>query len=249
MKLNIWLFLVILILGLGVSACGAIANPALDEQQLEQKVLEVIRKNPQVILESVQKFQQQQQNQQSNLRSQVLSQIKAKPNLIVRDSPVLGAKAQNLVLAEFSDFQCPFCAKAHATVNQFMAKHGDEVTLTFKHFPLSDIHPQAMAAAQAAWAAGQQNQFWQYHDRLFENQKQISPQFLVEVAEQLGLDLSKFNQDRNSAKASQAIAADMELGKSLGLSGTPFFVFNGLTFSGALDLAQLESVLAQVKNK
>lgn len=247
MKLKMWLVLAIVVLGVTLSACGAIANPQYTDQQLEEKILEVIRKNPQVILESVQKFQQQRQNQESNLRSQVLGQLKVKPDLIVRDSPVLGSKAQKLVLAEFSDFQCPFCAKAHGAVNQFMAKHGDQVTLTFKHFPLTDIHPQAMAAAQAAWAAGQQDKFWPYHDRLFAGQQQISPQFLVQVAEQLGLNLERFNQDRNSARATQAIAADIELGKSLGLSGTPFFVFNGLTFSGALDLPQLELVLAEVK--
>jgi protein-disulfide isomerase len=154
-----------------------------------------------------------------------------------------------LVLAEFSDFQCPFCSKAQATIKQFMQKHGDEVTLTYKHFPLTNIHPLALPAAKAAWAANKQGSFWQYHDALFESQKDLSEQFLVTTAEKLKLDLAKFNQDRNSKEAEAAIAKDVELAQSLGINGTPFFIFNGTPFSGALDLAQMEEILNKIKSE
>jgi protein-disulfide isomerase len=246
-KLLLIVFLVCV--SFSISSCGVSASPGdkVSDSELEQKVLEVIRKNPQVILESVQKFQQSQQNQAGNLREQVLSQIRTKPDLIVRDSPVIGSTSRKLVLAEFSDFQCPFCSKAHETVKQFMQKHGNEVTLTYKHFPLTNIHPLALPAAKAAWAASKQNQFWQYHDALFEGQKNLSEQFLVSTAENLKLDLAKFDRDRNGKEAEAAIAKDVKLAQSLGIDGTPFFVFNGNVFSGAPSLAQMEEVLSKVK--
>jgi protein-disulfide isomerase len=254
-QLKIWQrFLVVICtisLSFALSSCGAIANPGgqLSDSELEQKVLEVIRKNPQVILESVQKFQQGQQNQQSNLREQVLSQIKTKPELIVRDSPVTGASSRKLVLAEFSDFQCPFCARAQENLKQFMQKYGNEVTLTFKHFPLTNIHPLALPAAKASWAASKQAKFWEYHDALFEGQKDISEQFLLKTAETLKLDLAKFNSDRNSKEAEAAIAKDVELAQSLGINGTPYFIFNGNAFSGVPDLAQMETLLTKIKSE
>lgn len=248
-KLLLVIFLVCV--SFSISSCGANASPGnqLSDSDLEQKVLEVIRKNPQIILESVQKFQQGQQSQATNLRDQVLSQIKAKPDLIVRDSPVTGSISRKLVLAEFSDFQCPFCSKAHETVKQFMQKYSSEVTLTYKHFPLTNIHPLALPAAKAAWAAGKQDKFWQYHDALFVGQKNLSEAFLVSTAENLKLDLAKFNQDRNGKEAEAAIAKDVELAQSLGIDGTPFFVFNGNVFSGAPSLAQMEGVLNKVKDQ
>jgi protein-disulfide isomerase len=222
------------------------AKGEMSDATLESKVLDIIRKNPKVILESVKAYQQGQQSQQEELRQKVLSQIKTEPRLIIRDSPTTGSKSQKIVLAEFSDFQCPYCSRAHATINQFMALHEDKVTLVYKHFPLVEIHNEAQGAAQASWAAQQQGKFWEYHDRLFEQQKQLGEEFYVSVAKDLKLDLAKFNQDRNSASAKQAIAKDIELGKSLGINGTPSFVMNGLTFSGALDLSEMEAKLAEV---
>ena len=95
------------------------------------------------------------------------------PKSAIGDSPSTGSASQQIVLLEFSDFQCPFCARAHDTVKQFMAKNQDKVTLAYKHFPLTSIHPQAMPAAKAAWAAQQQGKFWEYYSALFEGQKQL----------------------------------------------------------------------------
>ena len=117
---------------------------------------------------------------------------------------------------EFGDFQCPFCAEAEPTVKQFIAQHADQVTLVYKHFPLSQIHPQATSAAQAAWAAQQQGRFWEYHDALFDQQKQLGEDLYLAIAEELDLDLEQFNRDRNSSEAKAAIDQDLELAQKIG---------------------------------
>jgi protein-disulfide isomerase len=224
-------------------------SPQLEEQVLEiirnhpEQVLQLVRNHPEVILESVQAYQQQQQSQLQQVRQAFLQALETNPKVVIRESPTTGASDLKVVLVEFSDFQCPYCAEAHKTIKQFMAKHQDEVTLVYKHFPLTPIHPQAMPAAKAAWAASQQGKFWEYHDALFSQPDKLSEEFYLATAKSLNLDLEKFEQDR--ANADSAIEDDIQLAEALGLSGTPFFVLNGEAFSGAVQLSDLEKALAR----
>ncbi|MFB2897038.1 DsbA family protein [Aerosakkonemataceae cyanobacterium BLCC-F50] len=213
--------------------------------QLEEQVLQIIRQHPEAIVESVQAYQQKIQNQLVQAQQAFVQQMKTNPDAIIGQSPMTGSPAKKIILVEFSDFQCPYCAQAHKTIKDFMAKHQDEVTLVYKHFPLSSIHPEALPAAKAAWAAGQQGKFWQYHDALFTQQNKLGEELYLETAKNLNLDLEKFNSDRQIAEKS--ITEDMILGESVGISGTPFFVLNGATFSGAVQLSDVEDVLARVK--
>jgi protein-disulfide isomerase len=218
-----------------------------NQQALEAQVLQIIRDNPEVIIESVQSYQKQAEDQMRASRQEFLQQMLTNPALIIGDSPTFGAEEQTIVLVEFSDFQCPFCARAHDTVTAFMEKHQGEVTLTYKHLPLKSIHPQALPAAKAAWAAQQQGKFWEYRDRLFEQQKQLGEELYVAIAENLNLDVEQFNRDRNSKDAEAAINQDLALAGDLGINGTPFFFLNQEAFSGALDVAEMEKVLEKVK--
>jgi len=213
--------------------------------QLEEQVLQIIRQHPEAIVESVQAYQEKIQNQLGQAQQAFVQQMKTNPDAIIGQSPVTGSPAKKIILVEFSDFQCPYCAQAHKTIKEFMAKHQDEVTLVYKHFPLSSIHPEALPAAKASWAAGQQGKFWQYHDALFTQQNKLSEEFYLETAKNLNLDLEKFNSDRQNAEKS--ITEDMILGESVGISGTPFFIMNGATFSGAVQLSEVENLLARVK--
>jgi protein-disulfide isomerase len=248
-KFWVSLFASVLLLVFSATACASAGQSGQPTgTEFETKVLEVIRKNPKVILESLQAYDQSQRQEQAKLREQVLQQIKQEPRLIIRNSPVIGATAQKIVLAEFSDFQCPFCSKAQAVTKEFINKHKDEVTLVYKHFPLVQIHPQALPAAQASWAAGQQGKFWEYHDGLFAQQDKLDESFYPALAQNLSLDVAKFNQDRNSEAAKTAVQKDLELGQTLGIRGTPTFIFNGFLFSGVAEMADLESYLAQIKS-
>ncbi len=250
MRLQPYLLSALVALLLIVTSCassGQSASAQLSDAQFESKVLEIIRKNPQVILDSVQSYQRSQAQQEEKLRDKVISQIRQEPRLLLRNSPVTGSTSQKIIMAEFSDFECPYCSKAQVVVKEFMSRNQNEVTLVYKHFPLTEIHEQAEPAALASWAAMQQGKFWEYHDALFEQQSKLSEGFYLEIAKTLKLDVDRFNRDRASAEAKASIKKDVELGKSLGVRGTPSFFINGVFFSGVPDVKNLEQLVAQIK--
>jgi protein-disulfide isomerase len=216
------------------------------DAQFQAKVLQVIRDNPEVILESVQAYQQKQAQQQQQGQQAFLQQMKANPKSVIGDSPTTGASDQKIVLLEFSDFQCPYCAKAHETLDKFMARHKNQVTLVYKHLPLTQIHPEAMPSAKAAWAAGQQGKFWEFQNAMFENQDKLGEPIYVATAKALKLDLKRFDQDRNSNAATAAIQKDVEMAEKIGVNGTPFLIMNGEIIEGGAQLANLEATLKQV---
>lgn len=208
--------------------------------QLEQQIIEVLRKHPEVIIESVQSYQQQQQQQVNQSRQIFLQDLQANPQAIIANSPSQGKLPAKNLLIEFSDFQCPYCAEARKTLHDLLLKHGDEITLVYKNLPLPN-HPEALAAAKAAWAANQQGKFWEYHDALFTNQQQLGENLYLDIAQKLNLDINKFNSDRRLAEP--AIEKDMQLAQKLGIPGTPFFVMNGKNYSGAVQVTDIESKL------
>ena len=250
MRLQPYLLSALVALLLIITSCassGQYANAQLSDSQLEAKILEIIRKNPQVILDSVQSYQRAQVQQEEQLRNKVLSQIRQEPRLLLRNSPVMGSTSQKIIVAEFSDFECPYCSKAQTVIKEFMSRNQNEVTLVYKHFPLTEIHAQAEPAALASWAAMQQGKFWEYHDALFEQQSKLGEEFYLELAKTLKLDVDRFNRDRKSEEAKATIKRDFELGKSLGVRGTPSFVVNGIFLSGAPNVKELEELVAQIK--
>lgn len=239
---------IVLILSMSLNSCssGPLSGNDNTDADIEERVLQIIRDNPEVILESVQTYQQQQQQALNNGQQEFLDGMKANPKSVIGDSPTTGAASQEIVLLEFSDFQCPFCSKAQDTIKKFIDGHNDKVTLVFKHLPLSRIHPEAIPAAQAAWAAQQQGKFWEYHNALFAQQDQLGEDLYLAIARDLNLDLDKFEQDRKSEAAIAALEADIQMARTLGVSGTPFFVLNGEPLSGAVELSEFEKILAKV---
>ena len=215
--------------------------------QLEKQILEVLRRHPEVMFEVLQKYAIEQQAKEQKAQADAIKQVRTNTKALIGDAPVMGASDRKIVMVEFSDFQCPFCATADKSVKQFMAKHKDKVTLVYKHFPLTQIHPEALPAARAAWAANKQGKFWEYHDALFANQAKLSETFYLETATGLKLDLNKFNADRKIAD--DFIVQDFKLGRKLGIDGTPTFIINGEVVTGAASLADLENALAKVTKK
>ncbi|WP_199300022.1 DsbA family protein [Trichocoleus sp. FACHB-262] len=195
---------------------------ALDPS-LEQAVLEIIEQHPEAILKSLADYQQQQE-QQKQAQTAAIAQVRPQLEHIIRTSPSLGDVHQaKVTLIEFADFECPFCIQAHRSLKQFLAQH-PEVALVYKHFPLTDIHPESLPAAKAVWATGQQGHFWPFHDALFERQPNLADPLYLAIATQLKLDLDQFNRDRHSEAATQAIAQDMQLANNLKIEGTPSFL-------------------------
>lgn len=168
---------------------------------------------------------------------------------LIGESSTKGPLDAEVVLLKFSDFQCPYCATAAAEMKTFTAGHEDDVLYVYKQLPLVSIHDKAMEAAKASWAAGQQDQFWLYHDGLFAFQDKIktNENYFTELAEQIGLDMEQFERDRNSPEAQAAIDQDIALAESLGLRGTPTFLMNDLLIPGNAPLAFFEEATTRLK--
>lgn len=235
------------LLGVTITGCAALTSQAQTLTQasdLEAQVLQIIRDNPEVILESLQEYQRAQQEQQRQAQRQVLERMTADVDQFIGQSPTLGATDRKIVLVEFSDFQCPFCAQAHNVLKTFMEQQGDRVTLVYKHFPLTEIHPEALPAATASWAAQQQGQYWAFHDALFAQQQALGEERYGEIARSLGLDMAKFNRDRTSPEALTAVNQDRALAIQLGLRGTPSLFLNGRPIELPLTVEKLEALIA-----
>ncbi len=143
-----------------------------------------------------------------------------------------GNANSKIELVEYADFQCAACLRYYPVINQVKEKYKDKINFRFKHFPLTQIHPNTMAAHRAAEAASNQGKFWEMHDLLYENQKiweqSNSPISIFEsYAEELSLDLNQFRVDRDSAGILSIINADSSEGKKAGATGTPTFAING----------------------
>ncbi|MBW4688692.1 MAG: thioredoxin domain-containing protein [Komarekiella atlantica HA4396-MV6] len=212
--------------------------------QLEEQVLQIIREHPDVLIESVQAYQQQQQQKIKQVQQAFLQDLKTNPQAVIGESPTIGSAQSKTLLVEFSDFQCPYCAEANKTLKQLLA-HQDNVKLVYKNLPLTAIHSNALPAATAAWAANQQSKFWEYHDALFTNQKQLGEALYLDIAKNLNLDLAKFERDRTLA--APAIEKDIQLAEKLGVSGTPFLIMNSPVLSGVVQLSDIESIFANAK--
>jgi protein-disulfide isomerase len=148
-------------------------------------------------------------------------------DLPVGQSSVRGAQDAPITIVEFSDYQCPFCARSEPIINDVLKEYPGKVRFVYKHLPLVSIHPNAMGASQAAVAAGKQGKFWEMHDLLFANQRALQPEKLKEYAQQLELDVAKFEADMASAEVKSAIRDDMNLSKKAGVRGTPTIFLNG----------------------
>lgn len=144
----------------------------------------------------------------------------------VADAPVKGKPDATLTLIEFSDYQCPFCARhaidTLAEIDKTYVSSG-KIRYVFRNFPIDGIHPQAFRAHEAAACAAEQGKFWEMHARLFANQKALNPADLPKHAETIGLEMSQFQACFDSRRLSARIRQDVTEGRSLGVNGTPMF--------------------------
>jgi len=136
--------------------------------------------------------------------------------------PIKGDKNAPVTIVEFSDFQCPFCSRVLPTVDQVMKDYAGKVNLTFKHNPLP-FHPEAMPAAKASMAAHKQGKFWEMHDKLFNNQRDLKADAYKKFAKDLKLDAAKFEKDMKDATLQKSIEEDANFARQNGAGGTPSF--------------------------
>ena len=151
-------------------------------------------------------------------------------------APVRGPANAPVTIVEFSDFECPFCKRAHPTLTQLLKDYPGKVKLVYRDFPLESIHPQARRSAEAARCAEDQGKFWDYYDVLFSESPKLSPDDLKRYAAQVGMDVKKFDECVAAGVHKATVQRDLDEGTRLGVNGTPAFFINGRSLSGALPL-------------
>ena len=170
--------------------------------------------------------------------------------LPVASSPVRGPKDAKVTIVEFADFQCPFCSQAAPLVDQVLQKYPKDVNYVYKQFPLpATMHPNALPAAKAALAAAKQGKYWEMHDILFKNSRDLSADKLEEYAKQVGLDVNKWKADMGAPDVQAQIDAEMKLGQTAAVSGTPSFFVGGKRLMNRSVDGFSEMIDAQLKDK
>jgi protein-disulfide isomerase len=156
--------------------------------------------------------------------------------------PVRGNAAAPVTIVEFSDFQCPFCARVNPTLDRIRQTYGDRVKIVFKDYPLPN-HPQAPKAAEAARCAGEQNKFWEMHDAMFANQRALEVPALKQTARAIGLNGAAFDQCLDSNKHQATVRSGAELGEQMGVNSTPTLYVNGRVLLGAMPFENFKQVI------
>jgi len=145
---------------------------------------------------------------------------------------IAGPNDAPVTLVEYGDFECPHCGEAYPILKSIQAHLGDQLRFVYRHFPLTQSHPHAQMAAEAAEAASEQGKFWEMHSLLFENQDRFSLDTFVELAARLGIDPDWFQQALEDGRFAGRVIADFNTGVRSGVNGTPTFFINGERYDG-----------------
>jgi protein-disulfide isomerase len=184
----------------------------------------------------------QEQQQQQPLASTTVFKVP------LEDSPSKGKADALVTMVEFTDFQCPFCGRASATVKQLQEDYGNKLRVVIKNNPLP-FHPRARPSALAAMAAAEQGKYFEYHDKLFANQKALEDADLETYAKEVGLDIKRFKKSLADPKVAAIVDRDQALAMSFSAGGTPSFFVNGRFFSGAQSLDYFKAVIDEELNR
>ncbi|MCL2731727.1 MAG: Na+/H+ antiporter NhaA [Actinomycetia bacterium] len=161
---------------------------------------------------------------------------------------VRGPMDAPVTIVEYGDFECPYCGQAESVVRELLADFGD-VRYVWRHLPLTDVHPHAEMAAEAAEAAAAQGRFWAMRDLLFENQDALTVKDLVRHAEEIGLDVDAFREALRGRKGAARVARDVESADGSGVAGTPTFFVNGRRHHGAYDIESLSRAVIAARDR
>lgn len=241
---------------LTITACAPSAKQLKEAVEKDPSIVfTAIEKHPDKFIEVVMKAQQEAQKvaadrAQDEEKKQREEEFKNPLQPVVEDGRVVfGNKSAPITIVEYSDFQCPYCARGYQTVHQVLKEYGDKVRVVFKHLPL-DFHPLAMPAARYFEAIAQQDhaKAEKFHDMVFENQEQLKDKgeaYFKEVTKKVGADLKKVESALKDEKIQKRIDADMEEARKFNMSGTPGFIINGVSLRGAYPFPAFKEIIDQ----
>lgn len=165
---------------------------------------------------------------------------------------IQGLDTASITLLMYGAYECPHCVEGNKIVKQIQQQLGQQLRFVFRHFPRTNVHPHAEAAAEVAEAAGEQNRFWEMHNKLFENYNRLDGEHLIGYAEDLALDMAKFDQAINGRVYVGRVREDLQSGMESGVKGTPTYFINGVKHitSGEFDalLSAIESSIRAEKD-
>ena len=210
-----------------------------------------VRQPKEQVAEQIRNFLAQQREQEA--RSGVLRALRAKyavhillepqrEKVAAGASPTRGPGNAPVTIVVFSDFECPFCSRLPPTLDQVREKYGDKVRIAFRQFPLA-MHANAPKAAEASLCAREQGKFWEMHDAMFADQRNLGVDSLKAKAAAIGLDSAKFDASLDSGRFAAEVAADLEDGQAAGVTGTPAMFVNGRLVSGAVPYDQVAELV------
>jgi protein-disulfide isomerase len=157
-----------------------------------------------------------------------------------------GPEDAKLTVVEYGDYQCPYCGQAYPIVKQLQKEFGDDFRLIFRNLPLADVHPHAEAAAEVAEAVALQGKFWEIHDMLFENQRDLSTEGLMRYIKEVGGDVERATKDIQGGAPRKRVEADFEGAIRSGANGTPTFFVNGERYDGSWAYEPFSEYLREV---
>jgi protein-disulfide isomerase len=215
-----------------------------DPAALEKFVRDFLLAHPEVIIESVQRFQVEQERLQAELANKALVDRREELNNSPT-SPTFGNPDGDVAVVEFFDYQCPYC-KAMAS-NKFLEtlEQDGNVRIVFKEFPI--LGPESEYAARAALAAQKQGKYREMHNSFMVFKGKMKTEDVIKIAEQLGLDIEQLKKDMESDEVTQELVKNHELAKALGISGTPAFIIDDELFPGAVDMSEILKRIAAAR--
>jgi protein-disulfide isomerase len=232
---------------LGVRALPERASAAVaatpDKAALGKAIREYLIANPEVLVEAMQELERKQDSQRDTQASKAIQEHR---DALISDpeSPIAGNPNGDVTIVEFSDYQCPYCKRAHAAVKSVLAADG-KVRLVFKDLPI--LGEPSRIAALAALASRVQNKHPAMHNALMEFTGKLDRDKIMEIAGSVGLDVAQLQKDMEDPKLKALIERNMELAQALGVRGTPAFVIGKQFVPGAVDADTLKQLIADAR--
>ncbi|HTE81825.1 MAG TPA: DsbA family protein [Reyranella sp.] len=231
----------------GTMPVGLAAAPATtgDKAVLGKAIRDYLMANPEVLVEAMQELERKQDSQRDTVAQKAIKENRA-GLMSDPESPIVGNPNGDVTIVEFSDYQCPYCKRAHTAVKSVLAADS-KVKLVFKDLPI--LGEPSRIAALAALAARAQNKHLSLHDALMEFSGKLDRDRIMEIAGSVGLDVARLQKDMDDPKLKQIIERNMALASALGVRGTPAFVIGNQFVPGAVDADTLKRMINDVRTK
>ncbi|EPX79440.1 DsbA family protein [Litoreibacter arenae] len=216
----------------------------MSRDQMQELVLETIRENPEIIMEALQTLQEREEAAKADQAQAVLSANRAAleqdPN-----APVLGNPDGDVTVVEFFDYNCGYCRRVFDDVHALI-ESDPNVRVVMREWPI--LGEESVYAARASLASRAQGKYVEFHNALMENEGRANEASIMRIADELGMDAEQLKRDMDAPEVAAHIQTSMQLTRALNLNGTPAFVFGEQLVPGAIDLEQMQELVAQARD-